>query len=214
MVLVGLSGKIVSHYEALGYEIPRRLDNQKRLKIPKGTKILARVVDLPVSSEARLTKVCDYCGAHVQNQLYKDIISLRESGQGLDICKSCSHVKRVERYRSQPIKKGESLAERFPEISSEWNYKLNSMTPSEVYAFSHIKAWWNCRNNFTHVCEAEISNRTNTKSNCPYCSGKKICFDNCLAVNKPNVAKEWHPELNGDISPKDVAIGSNKLFWW
>ena len=35
-----------------------------------------------------------------------------------------------------------------------------------------------------------------------------------LAETHPEVAKEWHPTLNGDLTASEVTPGSNKKVWW
>ena len=35
-----------------------------------------------------------------------------------------------------------------------------------------------------------------------------------LAETHPEVAKQWHPKLNGDLTPYDVTKGMNKKVWW
>ncbi len=30
----------------------------------------------------------------------------------------------------------------------------------------------------------------------------------------PDLAKEWHPTNNGNLTPKDVTAGSSKKVWW
>lgn len=35
-----------------------------------------------------------------------------------------------------------------------------------------------------------------------------------LAYRFPELAKEWHPVKNGDLTPNDVTVGSNKNVWW
>ena len=42
----------------------------------------------------------------------------------------------------------------------------------------------------------------------------RLFQDNCLATCYPELAKQWHPELNGNLTPNDVIAGSNKKFWW
>ena len=37
---------------------------------------------------------------------------------------------------------------------------------------------------------------------------------NSLAEKNPELAKEWHPTLNGDLTPWDVTRGSGKKVWW
>lgn len=50
--------------------------------------------------------------------------------------------------------------------------------------------------------------------NCPYCSGKKVGLSNCLATKNPELAKEWHPTKNGNLTPYDVTCGTHKKVWW
>src|ERR1700737_180778 len=35
-----------------------------------------------------------------------------------------------------------------------------------------------------------------------------------LAVKAPEVAAQWHPTKNGDLTPADFAAGSNQIVWW
>ena len=35
-----------------------------------------------------------------------------------------------------------------------------------------------------------------------------------LAITHPEKAKEWHPTLNGDLTPNNVTAGSGKKVWW
>ena len=35
-----------------------------------------------------------------------------------------------------------------------------------------------------------------------------------LATLFPEVAKEWHPTINGDLTPNDVLSKSHKKVWW
>jgi len=35
-----------------------------------------------------------------------------------------------------------------------------------------------------------------------------------LAETHPELAKQWHPSKNGELSPEKVSKGSNKKVWW
>ncbi|MDA7656677.1 zinc-ribbon domain-containing protein, partial [Akkermansiaceae bacterium] len=35
-----------------------------------------------------------------------------------------------------------------------------------------------------------------------------------LAEVHPDLAKDWHPTKNGDLTPYDVTFGSGKKAWW
>lgn len=56
--------------------------------------------------------------------------------------------------------------------------------------------------------------RTKRGTGCAVCSNKKIVHSNCLATLNPKLAEELHPTKNGNITPFDLGIGSNKLVWW
>ena len=43
---------------------------------------------------------------------------------------------------------------------------------------------------------------------------KKQLYNNSLAVKFPDLAKEWHPTLNGGLSPESVEWGSGRPVWW
>lgn len=38
--------------------------------------------------------------------------------------------------------------------------------------------------------------------------------ENNLAVQRPDIAKEWHPIKNEDLKASDVTPGSAKKVWW
>lgn len=38
--------------------------------------------------------------------------------------------------------------------------------------------------------------------------------DNDLKTRYPEIAKEWHPTKNGELTPEDVPYGSSQMVWW
>lgn len=102
----------------------------------------------------------------------------------------------------------------YPSLATEWHPTLNKLTPKEVTSKSSKIVWWRCKKG--HEWKAPISSRTNRGKlrECPYCSGRKVCGDNCLSITHPLLSKEWHPTLNGNITPDDVTFGSDKKVWW
>ena len=80
-------------------------------------------------------------------------------------------------------------------------------------AYCNRKVWWQCE--LGHVYQAAVSARTNAGSGCPYCAGKKVLPGfNDLATREPKVAAQWHPTLNGTLTPEMVTAGSHKKVWW
>ena len=52
-------------------------------------------------------------------------------------------------------------------------------------------------------------------SNCPYCTNRKVLAGfNDMATVEPRIAAEWHPTLNGTLTPEMVTPGSTKRVWW
>lgn len=101
----------------------------------------------------------------------------------------------------------------FPELIKEWNYDKNIYVKPSDFSYGSIKkVWWICEKN--HEWEMIICHRTVNKHDCPYCAGKKISEDNCLETKFPLIAKQWHPNKNNGLTPKDVTCGSNIKIWW
>lgn len=100
-----------------------------------------------------------------------------------------------------------------PELIKEWDYRKNIKPPEYYLSGSAKRVWWLCDKG--HEWDAEIRERTSKKGRtCPYCNGQKPYRENNLAVNYPDIAKEWHPTLNGDLTPYDVLGKSAKKVWW
>jgi hypothetical protein len=108
-----------------------------------------------------------------------------------------------------------SLATLHPDLASEWDVTLNgNVTPEDVTAGSRVKRFWKCLRGPDHEWEATPNNRTSNKSGCPFCDGKRVSVTNSLATLYPELASEWHSELNGGVSPEEVTAGSKqKVFW-
>lgn len=105
------------------------------------------------------------------------------------------------------------LAITHPHLIKEWHPTKNKdLTPYDVKYGSNKTVWWigECG----HEWDCPISDRTLQNSGCPYCIGKRICEDNCLAHINPELAKQWHPSKNGDLTPRDVFPNSRKKAWW
>lgn len=102
----------------------------------------------------------------------------------------------------------------FPAVAAEWHPTKNgNLTPSQVVPGSHQTVWWRC--SLGHEWRAEIVDRTRGTNGCPYCGNKKVLAGfNDLASIEPEIAAEWHPTLNGALTPEMVTAGSNRKVWW
>lgn len=134
--------------------------------------------------------------------------SLR-SGSG----SSTKKTKTVSSRKTQSGQSGPTLASKHRAVARQWHPKKNGdLTPKDVKPASRKKVWWQCPEG--HEWQAVVYSRTLNNTGCPYCSGKKAGKDNCLSTLFPKIAKEWHPEKNGSLTPKDVTKGSKKRVWW
>ena len=106
-----------------------------------------------------------------------------------------------------------SIVETHPNLIEEWDYERNTLDPALCSAGSQRRAYWVCSKSQSHRWVAQIRNRVNG-TNCPYCAGQKACVDNCLATLNPEVAEQWHPTLNGQLTPWDVTGRSHKKIHW
>jgi hypothetical protein len=108
-----------------------------------------------------------------------------------------------------------SLSRLHPDLAAQWHPTKNGeLTPQEVPAGSHLRVWWLCPEGSDHEWQAAVSQRVRASSGCPCCSGRKASAANCLASAFPEIAVQWHPSRNGDLTPDSVPAGSNKRYWW
>lgn len=106
------------------------------------------------------------------------------------------------------------LASLFPAIAAQWHPEKNhDLMPDAVSPYSNRKVWWRC--NLGHDWLAAVASRTSRDGGCPYCGNKKVLKGfNDLAFKNPQVAAQWHPTLNGNLTPEMVVPGSHKRVWW
>ena len=101
-----------------------------------------------------------------------------------------------------------------PAIAVEWHPTKNEpLTPQQVTPLSNKKAWWVCP--LGHEYFSVIASRVERGNGCPYCAGRKVLKGfNDLETLEPEVASQWHPELNGALTPDQVTTGCHKKVWW
>lgn len=106
------------------------------------------------------------------------------------------------------------LQSNFPEVAKQWHPTLNGeLTPENVMQFSSQKVWWVCERG--HEYSAAVARRTKQGTGCPYCANKKVLAGfNDLATRNPEVARQWHPTLNGELTPEQILAGSVRKVWW
>ena len=107
-----------------------------------------------------------------------------------------------------------SLAETHPFIVKQWHPSKNGeLNPRDISAGSNKKVWWKCEKGDDHIWLSDVNSRKRGRG-CPVCVGKKVVKSNCLATTHPEIAKQWHPTKNENLTPENVSSGSDKKVWW
>lgn len=131
---------------------------------------------------------------------YNVAIDRRSAGEG---CPYCS---------GHRTSNENCLATLDPNLAKEWHPTKNgTLTPKGFTCGSHKKVLWLCKKGHSYV--AAINQRSEGRG-CPYCVGKKVCRDNCLATLNPQLAKEWNYNKNKKVTPETVTCNSSKTVWW
>ena len=122
----------------------------------------------------------------------------------LNSCSTCGNKKAHDGY---------NLRTEFPDIAAQWHpirngeFKPEDMTPGSSRA-----VWWQCSGG--HEWKAAIASRTSYNLGCAVCSGRRASSDSNLETQQPELASQWHPTKNGDLTPSVVVAGSAKRVWW
>jgi len=129
-------------------------------------------------------------------------VSNRKAGWGCPVCSG------------RKVAKSNSLATINPGLAKEWHPTKNQkLTPFDVTPNSQKKVWWLCPKGVDHEWDAIVADRNNGIG-CAICSNYKVVKSNCLSTLNPQLAQEWHPTKNGELTPDDVHPGSARKVWW
>lgn len=99
-------------------------------------------------------------------------------------------------------------------LLEQWDTGRNlPLTPDNTSYGSKRKVWWRCEKG--HNWQAAVHTRTGSGTGCPVCAGKVArAGENDLATLFPELARQWHPTRNGDLTPEQVVPGSHRMVWW
>jgi hypothetical protein len=85
---------------------------------------------------------------------------------------------------------------------------------SDIYEGNGKKLKWKClKEDCGEIFESSWG-EINSGSGCPFCVCQRVGLSNCLATINPELASEWHPTKNGNLTPYDVSYNSGKDIWW
>ncbi len=133
----------------------------------------------------------------------------KESQKEIKLYNGCTNCKKNERLSIK------NLAIEKPNLIKEWNYnKNNNLKPENCATASNKRVWWKC-SKCGYEWEAKIGNRSILDRGCPLCANKKVITGiNDLTTTHPEIAKEWHPTKNANLTPEKVTHGTSKKVWW
>ena len=150
-------------------------------------------------------KVWWQCPAHESHEWQMTINNRTMNGQK---CPYCGNKRVCETN---------SLASLFPDISREWHPTKNGqLEPTQITAGSNRKVWWQCSLAKDHVWKTGPNSRTGRGDGCPFCSRipKQASSTNNLALDQPEIAKQWHPTKNAELTPEMVLSNTTRKVWW
>lgn len=109
-----------------------------------------------------------------------------------------------------------------PVLAAEWHPTKNGdLTPKDVTVSCNKKVWWlvhyfdsRTQRNFDFEWQATVGSR-NSGCGCPYIDGHDVWPGfNDLATRHPDIAQEWHPTKNKDLTPQKFTEYSGRKVWW
>ena len=99
------------------------------------------------------------------------------------------------------------------ELLRQWHPAKNApLTPNDLSQGSSRLVWWQCDRG--HEWQARVFPRVSVGTGCPYCTHRKVWPGEDLSTRYPDLAAQWHPEKNLDLTPDQVSPGSSRRVWW
>lgn len=129
-------------------------------------------------------------------------------------CAVCFNIEKGKALTRNKVKKVGSLAETMPELAKQWHPTKNgTLTPHDITAGAGKSIWWLCPKCGHEWLATPCSRKKGI--GCPCCSGRVPKTGvNDLATTHPQLAKEWHPTKNKNLTPSMLSYGSNQKVWW
>ena len=134
----------------------------------------------------------------------------KESSNHVSSCSDsgCDHH---QGHNARPLEN--TIANFYPNLVAEWHPTKNGdLRPENVTIGTHRIVWWMCDKG--HEWQAQVKSRVNG-SGCPICANRIVVSGvNDLASQYPELARQWHPTKNGDLTPDQVSPGTRRKVWW
>jgi hypothetical protein len=184
---------------------------------PKKNGTLLPVNVVAVSQKMRWW-LCSRDSSHVWQASPKNRVNGTRTGRSCPVCfrndgrptdrPDIGGPQRIE------ITQPDLVAEIHPERNTDLTHYGVPVDPRQLLPNSNKKIWWKCPCGPDHEWLATVASRTQEGRKCPFCRNQKASVTNSLAALHPEIAKEWHPTMNGEVRPEDVVALSAIARWW
>ncbi|MBQ6848572.1 MAG: zinc-ribbon domain-containing protein [Clostridia bacterium] len=100
------------------------------------------------------------------------------------------------------------------QLMAEWDWEKNAdFDPTKITCGSGKKVWWKCPRG--HSYQKIVYKKVSRAKSCPVCSGHKtVAGVNDFATHYPELAEEWHPTKNGELTPFAISQKNGRKVWW
>lgn len=156
--------------------------------------------DFAIGSRERVWWRCPDCGHEWQ-------ATIRSRVQQRTGCRSCFMRRSAKRaVKNNPLSAHPAARLFHPTRNGD-------LTVDDIAAGSSRAVWWKCTD-CGHEWQRPVNNSV-PSGGCPECSP----FSPANAVRRNPLsghpaAAQFHPVLNGDLTPADLSAGSNRRVWW
>ena len=154
-----------------------------------------------------------------QGHSWQATVAMRVEGTG---CPACFDQRRgLDVDSAMARRSGQPLSEHAPDWLADWDAELNGESnPTTVAVGSNTPCWWRCDRG--HSFQKSPRQRSHG-AKCPMCVNlaraeavrrAKLVRSGSLRDNNPELAAEWHPSRNGNLTADGLSANSHQLVWW
>jgi hypothetical protein len=216
-VWVTLNSTNMSHYENLGYKVPKKMDEHGRFRTPRGTEIYVNIKDLSKASHVKVDVQCDEC-KRVSSVIWNNY-GRYSKDDNTYFCVKCSKKlygdKKTLRTKLINGKSFEQwcIENERKDILKRWDCKLNKCLPKDILRSTNKKYWFMCPRKI-HKSELNSINSFTNGSlgamDCLQCSSfEQWCIDN----NERDALDRWDYELN-NCNPIDIPFSTRTHYYF
>ena len=151
-ILITLHSSNTKHYENLKYNIPKVKNKNGKIVIPKETKILVKIEDIPKNSKIKIDIKCDCCDRRLKPTIFKDYNKIIDK-YGKYYCQKCAT--KLSKFNKSKTFEEWCIENNRQDILNLWDYDLNDKKPNEITYRMSISYYFKCSKG---LHESELKN--------------------------------------------------------